>query len=359
MLMKNIVLVNTEENWGGGEHWFYEVAVALQKDPRIAVWVMTHPEGRLSARLREANVGTVPCSVSLADLLNPSKQKKWRTFFESHHIECILFNTPTEAKVLGAAAYKAGVRRRILRRGSALPVRDSLPNKWLLKKYITHLLTNSYWTARLLQEESSCVAGLPVKVIHNGVPKARLWQSPTYREQPPLKIGSVGRLSPEKGHKDLLELAEYLIQDGMEVEVHIAGDGAERPELERLIRQKHLQQKVFLHGFVTQPVLFMQEIDVLVHTARWEGFGFVLVEAMAQGRPVIAYDAGSTGEIVEHGKTGFIVPMGEVEQLAEAVRMLRSPARRHMMGIAAIERVRQCFLWENKLEEILHYLLFE
>lgn len=356
--MKNIILVNTEEGWGGGEHWFYEVAVALQKDARVAVWVMAHPEGTLASRLREANVGVLPCRPSLADLLNPAKQKKWRTFFESNHVECILFNTPTEAKIVGQAARKAGVPRRILRRGSALPVRDSLPNKWLLKKNITHLLANSAWTAHLLQNESSCVAGLPVKVIHNGVPKAQVWRTPVFREHPPLRIGSVGRLSPEKGHEDLVRLAELLTRQGVDFEIHIAGEGTARAALEQLIREKKQDRRVFLRGFVSQPALFMQEMDLLVHTARWEGFGFVLVEAMAQGRPVIAYDAGSTREIVEHGKTGYIVPMADVEQLAEAVKQLQNPGRRYMMGLAAIERVKQHFLWEDKLNEILDYLLF-
>jgi len=99
----------------------------------------------------------------------------------------------------------------------------------------------------------------------------------------------------------------------------ILGEGEERPNLEALVRELGLEEDVALPGFVENPYKYMKRAAVFVLSSRWEGFGNVLVEAMALGTPVVATDCPSgPAEILEGGKWGRLVPVGNHEALAEA-----------------------------------------
>jgi glycosyltransferase involved in cell wall biosynthesis len=100
----------------------------------------------------------------------------------------------------------------------------------------------------------------------------------------------------------------------------ILGEGEERPKLEALVRELRLEEDVALPGFVENPYKYMKRAAVFVLSSRWEGFGMVLVEAMALGTPVIATDCPSgPAEILEDGRWGRLVPVGDVHRLAEAI----------------------------------------
>jgi glycosyltransferase involved in cell wall biosynthesis len=86
------------------------------------------------------------------------------------------------------------------------------------------------------------------------------------------------------------------------------------------VRELGLEEDVALPGFVDNPYKYMKRAAVFVLSSRWEGFGIVLVEAMALGTPVIATDCPSgPAEILEDGRWGRLVPVGDVHRLAEAI----------------------------------------
>jgi len=100
----------------------------------------------------------------------------------------------------------------------------------------------------------------------------------------------------------------------------ILGEGEERPSLEALVRKLELEKHVALPGFVANPYKYMKRAAVFVLSSRWEGFGNVLVEAMATGTPVVSTDCPSgPAEILENGKWGRLVPVGDVSALALAI----------------------------------------
>jgi len=100
----------------------------------------------------------------------------------------------------------------------------------------------------------------------------------------------------------------------------ILGEGEERPKLEALVRELRLEEDVALPGFVDNPYKYMKRAAVFVLSSQWEGFGNVLVEAMACGCPVVATDCPSgPAEILENGKWGRLVPPGDPEALAKAI----------------------------------------
>jgi glycosyltransferase involved in cell wall biosynthesis len=100
----------------------------------------------------------------------------------------------------------------------------------------------------------------------------------------------------------------------------ILGEGEARGELEALVRKLGLGDDVAMPGFVDNPFAWMRRSSLHVLSSAWEGFGSVLVEAMACGTPVISTDCPSgPAEILEKGLWGRLVPVGDVKALAEAI----------------------------------------
>jgi len=155
----------------------------------------------------------------------------------------------------------------------------------------------------------------------------------------------VGRLSEQKGHNVLLQATRQLIKEGCELKVICVGDGPLRRELERQIRRYDLSDAIDLVGWQTQTEiqahLLASRCFVLPSFA--EGLPVVLMEALAMGRPVISTYVAGIPELVEAGVNGWLVPAGNVERLAIAMRQaLVTPADElTAMGLRGKERVAQ------------------
>jgi glycosyltransferase involved in cell wall biosynthesis len=132
-------------------------------------------------------------------------------------------------------------------------------------------------------------------------------------------ILSVGRLTEAKDFHTLIR-ALGRAMGIRKLRLIILGEGALRVSLETLISELCLSEYVDLHGFVDNPFAWMKKADLFVLSSRWEGFGNVLVEAMACGTPVVSTDCpGGPAEILEQGKWGRLVPVGDEEALAQAM----------------------------------------
>jgi len=171
--------------------------------------------------------------------------------------------------------------------------------------------------------------GLPperVRVIYNPVMVSEVqkmaaeevdhpWFKP---DQPPVILG-VGRLVPPKDFTTLLR-AFSLVRQVRPARLVILGEGEERPKLERIAYQLGIQNDVLMPGFVKNPFAFMARSTVFVLSSAYEGFGNVIVEALLCGCPVVSTDCSSgPREILEGGRYGRLVPVGDVEGLAKAI----------------------------------------
>ena len=88
-------------------------------------------------------------------------------------------------------------------------------------------------------------------------------------------------------------------------------------------------------------------------TSHWEGFGYVLIEAMLCGLPIIAFNISSNPEIVKHGETGFLIPPYDIDKLAEAVERLRTnPAEAREMGRKGRARALELFDFQKSLDSL-------
>jgi len=166
----------------------------------------------------------------------------------------------------------------------------------------------------------------------------------------------VGRLDPIKGVDILIRAFKELPG---EVELLIVGDGPERKKLEALVS---VANNVSILGSIPHEDVMnlMDNALFLVLPSYSEGFPNVVLESMARGLPVIATNVGGLPALVEDGKTGLLVPPGDVERLREAMEyLIKNDEARCMMGRNAYERV-ELFSWEDtlrKLEDIIKSVL--
>lgn len=154
-------------------------------------------------------------------------------------------------------------------------------------------------------------------------------------------IVTVGRLVPSKDHALLLE-AFAKVREKLDSKLIIVGDGPERSRLEKLARDLGIDDDVWFTGWRQDPHSIMSRCDVFVMTSRYEGFGNVIVEAMACGLPVISTDCpGGPREILQGGDAGLLVPVGDVQKLAQSIiEILTDSQLRNRYAEKSIRRVR-------------------
>jgi glycosyltransferase involved in cell wall biosynthesis len=141
--------------------------------------------------------------------------------------------------------------------------------------------------------------------------------------EPPATSGPIliacGRLTRQKGYPVLLE-ALALVRQRIPAQLWIVGEGELWSELEAQAAKLGLSEAVWFAGFQRNPYVLMRRADLFVLSSLWEGFGNVIVEAMAVGVPVIATDCPyGPSEIIAHGLNGLLVPPNDPTALAEAV----------------------------------------
>ena len=197
--------------------------------------------------------------------------------------------------------------------------------------------------------------GLPedrIQVIHYGIAMDREGQPSRVAirdrlgvPQDALVIGTVGRLSRQKGHRYLLEAFPRVLGRWPDARLLIVGHDDERlrPELQALAQRLGIGERVLLPGYM-EGAEAMEAMDLFALPSLWEGFGLVMLEAMRAGLPVVASRVGSLPEIVEEGETGLLVPPADSEGLASAVlRVLDTPERGRALGARGRERARRHF----------------
>lgn len=135
---------------------------------------------------------------------------------------------------------------------------------------------------------------------------------------------SVGRLSPEKGHKTSIKAVTTLIKEFPNIKYHIIGDGPERKKLQELIQNLELTDIVTLHGFKNHDELipFYSAADIFVLPSIEETQGIVLQEAQASGLPIIASRVGGIPEVIIENKTGLLFDKNNHSQLSEKIKIL-------------------------------------
>ncbi|MFO8055478.1 MAG: glycosyltransferase [Bacteroidales bacterium] len=347
---KTILFYNTNRSWGGGEKWHFEMAEELFRRGYL-VHVFAHPSGRLLERCISADIPVTGIATGRFSFLNPIhillvKQKMLRL-----SVKTVILNLPADMKAGGMAAHKAGVGSILYRRGTALPVTPHRINRYFFSRILTGVIANSEATKALINQKRTLIAPEKIHVVYNGIkdiptPEAKAGSGK-------LIIGNAGRMVYQKGQEFLLTLAGLLQTEINDFEIHIAGDGPLKGRLQSEIEKQGLSEKVKLKDFQTSLNAFYREIDIFVLPSRWEGFGYVMVEAMLHQKPVIAFDISSNPEIISNNKTGYLIPWGQLEKFKEKILYLwHHPQKRLEMGKCAYREASSRFTLQRSADQL-------
>jgi glycosyltransferase involved in cell wall biosynthesis len=169
-------------------------------------------------------------------------------------------------------------------------------------------------------------------------------------------VGSIGRLEPRKGHDRLIQAMSAVCKQVPRASLLIAGHDpwGYGKTLQALIEELRLEEQVRLVGFQTGVAAFLNALDVFAFASRSEGFGQVVIEAMAAGKPVVATGIPPLTEIVKDGETGLLVDPDDSRGFASAiVWLLTHPEQAQQMGKRGQERVYSHFSAEKMTNETL------
>jgi glycosyltransferase involved in cell wall biosynthesis len=167
---------------------------------------------------------------------------------------------------------------------------------------------------------------------------------------------SVGRLVPVKGYRNLIEAIGLVKRDIPRIRLVIAGEGSEREALEEQVQTESLQKNVFFLGLRRDIPEILSCGDVFLLSSLNEGFGLVLLEAMAMRLPIVATRVGGIPEVVVDGDTGFLVDPGNPTAMADALlKIYQDPRLANELGIAGYKRAKSLFdirLMTRKYEQL-------
>lgn len=354
MSKHNVLLLNSMKFMGGGETWMLRMARYLVDRGHDAT-IVARPESEMITQGRSAGLRAIP--LWIAGDLNPILLWKLARLVRDHRIDTIVANTGRDIRISGLVAL---VHRR-LRVVGLYQVDRPIRNKWNYRLTFNHfadaLVVNSDSTRRTILQSSPWLVDERIHVIPHGLDPTP-YQSPAdpaIRASfglPPaaVVIGFVGRLSGQKGITPLLEAMEVVARTHANAHLVIAGIGTLEEKIRRFRKERDLEDRIHLLGFREDVPELMKSFDFLLVPSIWEGFGLVLIEAMAAGTACIASDVSSIPEIVQDNVNGLLVPPGDPNALATATdRMIRDPELRNRLAHRGQQDVLEKFTIDRML----------
>jgi len=174
-------------------------------------------------------------------------------------------------------------------------------------------------------------------------------------------VGTAGRLEIRKGHSYFLQAAQQVLQQQPEVVFLIAGDGPAGRELVQQARRLGIERSVRFLGHRYDIEDVMACMDVFALTSLWEGLPRVLVQAAALGKPIVSFDIEGVREVVVDGKNGYVLPLRDVQGLAEKIHQL-TVNRANAVRMGERGRILATTEWDvgtmvNRISDLYRHLL--
>ena len=132
-------------------------------------------------------------------------------------------------------------------------------------------------------------------------------------------IGMVARIAEQKSPKTFIEVANIIAKKIPHARFLMVGDGEQLSDIESMIEIYDLKDKVFITGWVQEPLNYISQFDVALLTSKWEGFGLVIPEYMLSRVPVIASNVGGIKNIIRNGETGILVDNLDVNEFVNKI----------------------------------------
>ena len=339
----NILHVDPERNWGGGEVQVRGLTTYLNHTGHHSV-VAIDPRGILFQRLAQADLSTSVLTVrNDIDIL---AGLRLRRLVRTGNYQIVHFHT---ARAHALSPWLRGLRaKRVVTRRMDYRVRPGRFTRFLYEDSVDAIVAISQNVHNVLLEggvSSSCI-----HIIPSGIDTTRFALTVDQRAYERAAQGiapdervvlAVGALAERKGHHTLLQAAAVLQQKGVRPRYLICGDGPLRATLANETQALGLTENVQFLGFCSDIMKYLAIADVVVHVPLWEGLGVAVIEALAAGLPVVASRVGGIPELIENERSGLLVPPQEPTALAAAIeRVIHNLPWASALGMAGQSFVR-------------------
>lgn len=361
--------VITKGVWGGAQKYVYTLAISLPKD-RYDVFVVCGEGNILKEKLQEKNVRVhvienLKRDISvIAEIKSSWKllQIVWREKPD------VLHGNSPKAAGFGAVAGRLRLTPKIIQTIHGFTWNEE-------RNIFSYLLIRFFsWTTMLLCHKTIVIAksekkqalempminskkivliknGIePIKYIEKSIVQEALMSRVSKKDLAnTIWLGTTAELNRNKG-------LEYAIKAVSKIKTpyayFIIGEGEERKNLENLIRQSGLENKVFLVGFVENANLYLKAFDIFLLTSKKEGLPYTILEAGQAGLPVLASAVGGIPEIIDDGENGILTRKGDISQITKGLDyFISKPKERKSFGTKLQKKIEKKFSLEQMLEK--------
>lgn len=385
-LKKRVLFVITQSETGGAQQFLYTLVTHLDKD-KYKIAVAAGP-GELDATNYELLDQLEREMIKTIQLKHLQREVKLfsdlKAVFEIKKIirefcPDTLFLLSSKAGFLGSLASKFIVHNskfKVVYRIGGWSFNDPGP-KWRRWAWLTLEKISAPWKDVIITNNKQDFDQAQVfkitprhnlALVHNGIDVYKFESLP--REEARLKIfekvlkqsdkisqathvvGTIANFYLTKDLPTLVSAAEHF-KNNDSVAFVIIGDGPERPNIEKIIKEKSLEHKIFLLGQISDAKKYLPAFDIFVLPSIKEGFPWVVIEAMTARLPVIATRVGAVPEIIDNSKNGIIVDPARSEQIAGKIQeLLNNDRLRQELGIQAHQTVLFKFSLEKMIREV-------
>jgi glycosyltransferase involved in cell wall biosynthesis len=353
---RSVLLMGDTLNLGGTEGQFVELGRGLDRSRWLLHVACIRAEGPLRSRLQQAGLEPWSCGggsflsprflltvLRLARRIRALKVDLLHSFDFYSNILAIPAARLARVPVIIASQRDLGELR---------PLYQHRVHAAVLN-LATHVLVNSTAVSGRLQGTRAARTG-HLSVIYNGVDVTRF--APAEASGEPFErtvVGVLANLRPYKGLLHLVEAAAHVIRAVPRARFEIWGEGPLRAELEARIQVLGLTHVIRLNGATNAPEEALRRCHLFVHPSLSEASSNVVLEAMATGLPVVATTAGGTPALVEHDRSGLLVPPGDSRALADALlSVLNDSGLADRLAIAARARAVSEFAMDRMLQRV-------
>jgi glycosyltransferase involved in cell wall biosynthesis len=350
--------IDTQRTWRGGQRQVLLTVLGLRERGYRSALV-AHPDGELAKRLSEGHD-----LIKLAPRTEVDLHAGWRLsrIIKDLKPDVVHAHDPhaVAAASLGLAFNTSMVRcpPLLASRRVAFHLKGNAFSRWKYHQVDCFIAASDYIHKVLFDDG---IAASKIVTVHEGIDIHRIQIEPVANIHAELWlpvhapiVGATGALTAEKGHRHLIDAAAAIVRDVPDARFVILGEGDHRPQLERQIKELHLEKHVFLPGFREDVLGFLRAFDLFVMPSLAEGLGTSLLDAMAAAKATVASNTGGIPEVVVDGETGLLVPPRDHHALAHAIStLLKDQALRARMGAAGLERVQRIFSAERMVERTL------
>jgi glycosyltransferase involved in cell wall biosynthesis len=371
--MKILYLI-TKSNWGGAQRHVFDLAVAM-KEKGHDVAVALGGDGTLRTRLEAAGIYTHSITTLGRDI-STSKDagslKEIISVIRHRRPDVLHMHSPKAAGLGSVAGRLLGVQSIIYTvHGWAFNEDRSLPQRLTIMFFSWLTMVLCHTTILLSEREYGQALNFPwvkekLQLIPLGI------KSPTFISVDGAKqsiakhigmpipefnkktvIGTIAELHPNKGLPYLINAFTSVVMQYPQTALIIIGDGQDQPALHLLIKEKKLEQSVFLAGYMDHAAEYLKAFNIFVLPSLKEGLPYAILEAGCASLPVVATTVGGIPEIIEDMRSGVLVQPKNIRELSHALSfMIEHPDERRRYGSALKERVAQNFSVQKMVDSV-------